>query len=46
MFFSFFILDIEEEIKLPTQSTNAIVRSLFDVCEEIQNINSVVLDQV
>ncbi|KAI9483267.1 MAG: hypothetical protein EXX96DRAFT_557510 [Benjaminiella poitrasii] len=36
---------IEDNISLPTQATNAIVRNLFSICEEIQSINSCMLDQ-
>lgn len=37
---------VEEDIRLPTQSTNSLVGVLFSVCEEIQCINSTILDQV
>lgn len=36
---------VEEDIKLPTQASNMMVRSLFYVCEEIQRINSSIVDQ-
>ncbi|CAO3650291.1 unnamed protein product [Mucor hiemalis] len=36
---------VEEDIRLPTQSTNSLVGVLFSVCEEIQCINSTILDQ-
>lgn len=37
--------NVEEDIKLPTQSTNILADILFSVCEEIQCINSTILDQ-
>lgn len=37
---------MEEDIKLPTQSTGTITRLVFFVCEEIRRINSCMLDQV
>jgi uncharacterized protein with HEPN domain len=40
------LIAFEEDIKLPTQSTNAILRTLFYICEQIQSINSAILDQV
>ncbi|KAK4518497.1 RNA export factor gle2 [Mucor velutinosus] len=36
---------VEEDMKLPTQASNMAVRTLFYVCEEIQRINSSVVDQ-
>ncbi|KAL7329075.1 hypothetical protein PS15p_207240 [Mucor circinelloides] len=36
---------VEEDMKLPTQSSNMMVRNLFYVCEEIQRVNSSILDQ-
>ncbi|OAD04507.1 hypothetical protein MUCCIDRAFT_155629 [Mucor lusitanicus CBS 277.49] len=36
---------VEEDMKLPTQASNTMVRSLFYVCEEIQRINSSIVDQ-
>lgn len=36
---------VEEDMKLPTQSSNMIVRNLFYICEEIQRVNSSILDQ-
>ncbi|KAG1082350.1 hypothetical protein G6F42_022609 [Rhizopus arrhizus] len=32
-------------MKLPTQSSSMMVRNLFYVCEEIQQVNSSILDQ-
>lgn len=36
---------VEEDMKLPTQSSNMVVRNLFYICEEIQRVNSSILDQ-
>ncbi|KAI8067633.1 uncharacterized protein B0P05DRAFT_552326 [Gilbertella persicaria] len=37
--------NVEQDIKIPTQSTNDIVKNLYFVCEEIQRINSTMIDQ-
>jgi hypothetical protein len=38
--------DVEDDIKLPIQATNEIVRVIFTICKEIQRVNSSILDQV
>ncbi|KAG1176202.1 hypothetical protein G6F70_004260 [Rhizopus microsporus] len=37
--------NVEEDTKLPTQATGAITRLMFSICEDIQRINSSMLDQ-
>ncbi|KAG1299240.1 hypothetical protein G6F66_001009 [Rhizopus arrhizus] len=38
--------NVEEDIRLPTQSTGAMTRLIFSICEEIQRANSHMLDQI
>lgn len=37
---------VDEDMRLPTQASNMIVRSLFYICQEIQKVNSSIVDQV
>lgn len=46
LFQSFYEIDVEEDIRLPTQSTGAMTRLIFSICEEIQRANSHMLDQI
>ncbi|KAI9264736.1 hypothetical protein BY458DRAFT_513821 [Sporodiniella umbellata] len=38
--------NVEEEVRLPIQSTAVITRCLFFICQELKRVNSCMLDQV